>query len=412
MNPQDPAHAIFQRWNRRAFVQTLGLGAAAAAGVAGKVLGQNQPQVPIAGFEKAPTTPEASKGWKPVSDRRVRVGIVGYGVCKFGAAFSFQDHPNVEIVAVSDLVPSQCDELAKVCRCSKTYPSLEELVKDDRIEAVFVATDAPSHARHCEEVLRHGKHVASAVPAVFGSLEDADRLYDAVKRSGLKYMMFETSCYHEDLHAMRTIYKAGGLGEIVYSEGEYYHYMEQPIPSYKDWRVGLPPQWYPTHSNAYHIGVTGGSFTEVSCLGMKTDIAHFQPGSNRYKNSFGTEVALFKTSEGGMSRMAVSWNTPGDEGERGRVRGQRGAFHDRYQGLEKNLPVTERPPLPPTVDRGGHGGSHGYLMNEFVTAVIQDRQPLVNIAMALNMTVAGIVAHQSALKNGELLKIPQYKWPA
>jgi hypothetical protein len=57
---------------------------------------------------------------------------------------------------------------------------------------------------------------------------------------------------------------------------------------------------------------------------------------------------------------------------------------------------------------GGHGGSHGYLMNEFVTAILEDREPLVNIAWALNLTVAGIVAHQSALKDGELMKIPQF----
>ena len=59
------------------------------------------------------------------------------------------------------------------------------MVKDDRIEAVFVATDAPSHARHCMEALEHGKHVASAVPAVFGSVDDAHRLHEAVKASGL-----------------------------------------------------------------------------------------------------------------------------------------------------------------------------------------------------------------------------------
>ena len=47
-------------------------------------------------------------------------------------------------------------------------------------------------------------------------------------------------------------------------------------------------------------------------------------------------------------------------------------------------------------------------MNEFVTAILEDRKPLVDIAKALNMTVAGIVAHQSALKDGELLKIPQF----
>jgi hypothetical protein len=106
--------------------------------------------------------------------------------------------------------------------------------------------------------------------------------------------------------------------------------------------------------------------------------------------------------------MAVSWDTPGDGGERGRIRGQRGTFYGRYQGLEKNLPDTKRPPLPPKVEAGGHGGSHGHLMNEFVTAILEDRKPLVDVALALNMTVAGIVAHQSTLKDGELMKIPEY----
>ena len=42
-------------------------------------------------------------------------------------------------------------------------------------------------------------------------------------------------------------------------------------------------------------------------------------------------------------------------------------------------------------------------------SILQERQPLVDIASALNMTVAGIVAHRSALKDGELMKIPQYR---
>jgi predicted dehydrogenase len=390
---------------RRSFLQAIGVGAA-AVGAAGEPPPEKKP---IQGFEKATDDPNASKDWKPVSDRKIRVGIVGYGVCQFGAAFSFQHHPNVQVTAVSDLFPDRCSELAKACRCAKTYPSLEELVKDDTIEAVFLATDAPSHARHAIEVLGRGKHVVSAVPAVFGSLEDADKLFEAVKKSGRKYMMFETSYFHEDTHAMRRIYDAGGFGKLIYSEGEYYHYMQDPIPSYKDWRVGLPPQWYPTHSNAYYVGVTAGSFTEVSCMGMPSKIEWLKAENNVYKNPFGTEIALFRTSEGGMSRMAVSWDTPGAGGEMGRIRGQKGSFYGRYEGLEKNLPATRRPPIPPGVEAGGHGGSHGYLMNEFVTAILEDRKPLVDIAQALNMTVAGIVAHQSALKDGERMKIPQYK---
>jgi hypothetical protein len=155
--------------------------------------------------------------------------------------------------------------------------------------------------------------------------------------------------------------------------------------------------------------VTGGSFTEVSCLGMPSRLPHLQAANNRYRNPFGTEIALFRTSEGGMARMAVSWDTPGASGEMGRVRGQRGTFYGKYEGLEQQLPPTKRPPLPPGVAGGGHGGSHGYLTDEFVTAILQDRPPLIDIVMALNLTVSGIVAHQSALKGGERLKIPQYK---
>ena len=155
--------------SRRSFLQILGASTAALT----LPLASSSADKTIQGFEKTPNDPNASHGWKPISDRKLRVGIVGYGVCKFGAEFGFQNHPNVEVVAVSDLFPDRCAQLAKACRCGKTYSSLEELVKDDRIEAVFVATDAPNHAKHCMEVLKHGKHVGSAVPAVFGSLEEA-----------------------------------------------------------------------------------------------------------------------------------------------------------------------------------------------------------------------------------------------
>lgn len=389
---------------RRSFLQVAGLGGAAL----GLAAAGQETAPPIQGFEQAPEDPAAARGWQPVSDRRLRVGIAGYGVCRFGAAFGFQDHPNVEVVAVSDLVPERCTALARECRCATTYPSLEKLSEDDRIEAVFVATDAPSHARHCIELLGRGKHVACAVPAVFGLLEQADELLAAVKASGRKYMMFETSCFHDDLHAMRVIHRAGGFGRLVYAEGEYYHYMEQPIDSFRGWRIGLPPQWYPTHSNAYHVGVGGGRFTEVSCLGIPSRVAHLQPANNVYQNRFGTEVALFRTSEGGMARMAVSWDTPGMSGELGRLRGDLGSYYGKYEGLAKGLPAIRRPPLPPGVAAGGHGGSHGYLTDEFVSAILQDREPLVGIVPALAMTVAGIVAHQSALKDGERLKIPEY----
>jgi predicted dehydrogenase len=393
--------------SRRSFFKTMGLGVA-AMGMHTASAGQAPPK--IQGFEEESADPNAAQRWEPVSDRKIRVGIVGYGVCRFGAAFSFQDHPNVEVAAVSDLFPDRCQALAQACRCERTYPSLEEMVRDDSIEAIFCATDAPSHARHCIEVLKHGKHAATAVPAVFGSLEQADELLETVKTTGLKYMMFETSCFRADCYAMRQIYKAGGFGRIVYSEGEYYHYHgDGSLGSYKNWRQGIPPLWYPTHSTAYYIGVTDQAYTSVSCVGFESGSSHFRPGANTYDNLKTDEVALFETTEGGMSRMLKCRSTLSKGGETGRVFGEKGWMDGLdYRGAMKNLPDVTRPPLPPGVKTGGHGGSHGPLMNEFVLSILQDRKPLVDIIQSLNMTVPGVVAHQSALKNGERMKVPRY----
>src|SRR5262245_55766507 len=109
--------------SRRSFLAATSLGAA----VAGLPTTTRAAEKIIQGFEQATDAADASKGWQPVSDRKIRVGLVGHGVCKFAAVFGFQSHPNVEVAAVSDLIPERCAELAKVTRCGRTYPSLEEL---------------------------------------------------------------------------------------------------------------------------------------------------------------------------------------------------------------------------------------------------------------------------------------------
>jgi hypothetical protein len=185
---------------RRSFLGTTAAAMAATQTLVNRARGAEA----IPGFDQTKTDFDPTKAWKPFSDRKIRVGLVGYGLCQFSAQFDFQNHPNVEVVAVSDLFPDRCAALAARVKCPKTYPSLEEMVKDDKIEAIFVATDAPSHARHCLAVLNHGKHVCTAVPAFRGDIEDAQRLLEGVRKNrGLVYAMFETSVFHDDLSAMK-----------------------------------------------------------------------------------------------------------------------------------------------------------------------------------------------------------------
>ncbi len=407
---------------RRSFLRTTATALVATHSLINRAGGAEA----IPGFDQTKTDYDWAKAWQPFSDRKIRVGLVGYGYCKFSAQFEFQHHPNVEVVAVSDLLPDRCAALTAHVKCQKTYPSLEEMVKDDNIEAIFVATDAPSHAKHCIEALTHGKHVCTAVPAFRGDIEDAEKLLACVrKNSGLVYAMFETSVFHDDLHAMRKLYAADVFGRLVYSEGEYCHphSLGTPsLPSYKDWRKNGCPMWYPTHATAYYIGVTHGSFLDVSCQGTAAfDKSKRQP--NAIGNLFNSEVGLFRTREGGLSRIAIC-GSQGEYLEAGRIRGEYAGYDSHNgkadgfvgdaagkqrlkQAMEKGV-QTKKHALPSGVAAGGHGGSHGYLMDDFIDAILRGRKPAVSVIDALNMTVPGYYAHLSALKDGETLKIPQY----
>lgn len=402
--------------SRRSF-----LTASAAALAAGRdVLKSAQGAEIIPGFDQTSTDYDRTKEWKPFSDRKVRLGIVGHGLCKFGLAFDLQNHPNVELVAVSDLFPDRLADMARKAKCEKTYPSLEEMVKDDSIEAIFCATDAPAHARHAILCMEHGKHVATAVPAFRGDIDDAQRLLECCrKNAGLVYAMFETSVFHDDLYAMEKLFAANVFGRIVYSEGEYCHPHSlgaPPLGSHGDWRKNGCPMWYPTHATAYYVGVTHKGFVDVSCQGT-ADFDESRQVPNKIGNIFTSEVGLFRTAEGGLSRMIVC-KSQGEYLEAGRLRGEYGGFNKSFTGdatgkkrydeaLGQGLQL-KKYALPPGVKPGGHGGSHGYLGDDFIDAILRGRRPAVDVIDALNMTVPGYYAHLSATKDGETVKVPQF----
>ncbi|MDX1759230.1 MAG: hypothetical protein R3306_06350, partial [Arenibacter algicola] len=56
----------------------------------------------------------------------------------------------------------------------------------------------------------------------------------------------------------------------------------------------------------------------------------------------------------------------------------------------------------------GHGGSHPHLVHEFVNALVQDQAPYPNAKQSANITCVGILAHESALNGGEIIKMPEF----
>jgi len=60
------------------------------------------------------------------------------------------------------------------------------------------------------------------------------------------------------------------------------------------------------------------------------------------------------------------------------------------------------------IQGGGHGGSHPHMVHEFLSAMVDNRDPWPNATRSANWTCVGICAHQSALKGGEIVRLPDF----
>ncbi len=391
------------------------------------------------------------------SKRHVRIGVVGGG---FGAEFQWHLHPNCTVTAVCDLREERVEKLKRVYQCDTGYRDYHAFLKHPDLDAVALFTPAPFHARMAVEALKFGRHVISAVPAGM-SVEELEELLDTVRQTGMKYMMAETSRYRPEVLTCIEWAKEGRFGEIFYSESEYHHtglgpyaygstfdcqscdfiraidkvkegaaVPDQLVPT---WSYAYPPMLYPTHCTGMIVPVTGERLTEVSAHGWGND--HEMLRKNFYDNNpFIHTVALFKTSRGHCSRISIGWNIAAHGTERALFYGDRMSFimarpegspdtvvqqkfregnpFGVFGGHTETVPYQqadyfERLPEPLRIATG-HGNSHSFITHEFVSAILEDRHPEVNVWEAVAYTMPGVIAHKSALAGGACMKIRDY----
>ena len=393
----------------------------------------------------AETTP---KGDRP-APKRVRIGVVGGG---FGAAFQWHLHPHCRVTAVCDVRPNRLQKLQRVYGCNNAFKEYREFLKHPELDAVALFTPAPFHVEMGVEALNAGKHLISAVPAGM-SVEELEKLLATVKRTGSKYMMAETSYFRPEVLTCMEWARQGKFGTIFYSESEYHHpgsieysygdgfdcqscllrkageaWKGERVPT---WAHGYPPMLYPTHCTGMIVPVTGERLVEVVAHGWGD--GHECLKMNFYNNNpFWHTVAMFKTSGGHSARVSIGWHIAAGGTERGLFYGDRmsyimarpekspntvviqedkpGSRYGIYSGdikLEAYAQPNHLEKLPESLRvESGHGGSHTFITHEFISAIVEDRHPLVNVWEAVAYTMPGVIAHKSALAGGACLKIP------
>ena len=155
---------------------------------------------------------------------QLNVAVVGLG---FGAKFVplFLDRPGVESVSICDTDAERLGRVADICDVRETFTDVEEVLTSREIDAVYLAAGIPDHAKHTLAVLESGKHCACAVPMAT-AIEDVQAIVALRQKTGLNYMMMETSVYTRPFFYAMELMAKGESGRVQFLRGAHYQDME------------------------------------------------------------------------------------------------------------------------------------------------------------------------------------------
>src|SRR5437868_3531363 len=132
----------------------------------------------------------------------MNIALFGSGWIQNIHARAVRDHPDGDLVAVTNWREESMGTLAETFEIPRTTTRWEELAEDPSIDAVVVATPNALHAEQTIACLRAGKHVLVEKPMAT-SVEDCDRMTAASRESRRRLMVGHCWRFHEKVIAMR-----------------------------------------------------------------------------------------------------------------------------------------------------------------------------------------------------------------
>lgn len=371
------------------------------------------------------------------------VAVVGLG---FGSEFIpiYRSHPAVSRVLAVDASPERRAEVAVAFGLDRDDSrSFEQVLSDRSVDAVHILTPVHLHAEMVLQALDAGKHVACAVPMAT-TLDDLARIRRARTASGTQYMMMETAAYTREFLQVQAWYP-DTFGELTLYRG--FHI--QNLDGYPTYWQGFPPMHYLTHALSPILALLDTTVTSVVAHGAGRLEKSRRTGG--FDNEYPAEVGLFRLNKSDVlaevtmafaqnarpytegfclygSDFGVEWPSDNEgpltvfdmagpaAGSRGnRVTAREIAPPVVVRGLPPELHAFTRrtevllPGMPkPVLVEPHHGGSHPFLVHEFIQSVIERREPFIGADRAAAWTAPGICAHESAMRGGVPIEVPQF----
>ena len=368
-----------------------------------------------------------------MTGNKANVAMIGLG---FGAEFIpiYQKHPNANVYAICQRNTEKLSKVGDHFKIEKRYTDYAEVLKDPNVDFVHINSPIPDHAWMSLEALKAGKHVMCTVPMAT-TIDECKQIVELVKKTKLKYMMAETVVYSREFLFIKEMYTKGELGKIQHLAASH----PQDMDGWPAYWEKMIPMHYATHVVSPCLGLVNGIAEYVSCFGsgaVREDIAR------KSGNKFAVESCHIKIKDSDI--VAHIWRFLYDVARQYResfdVYGTKKSFEWTLVEGEPHVLHTAKKPeheiaskveipdfahlLPEPIRQftrsiqdaahlsfvqgGGHGGSHPHLVNEFLRALVDNRDPWPNAVQSANWTCVGICAHDSALKGGAIVKLPEF----
>jgi len=359
----------------------------------------------------------------------MRIGILGAGRGAYLGQI-LDRYPGARVVALCDHDAVRLEQgRQRLPNLEAAYLNLDGWYNHD-FELAVIANDATAHAAHAIRALAQGRHVLSEVVAC-NTLAEAVALARAVDEANRSaspavYAFAENCCTMRPTLEIKRLYRAGDLGEYQYGECEYVHdctggWPRMTYGNPDHWRNWLPATGYCTHALGPMLDITGTR--PVRCVGFTTPNRLGQL-VGRQGDDMGVFVcqmdngAVTKCLTGLALRREPALHWYSLYGTRGTAENQRGLGEELlHVYLEQDRGAlygrSYVPAFPYPLDwvrqASGHGGADEYMVDALMHALLEGSPPPIDLYMALDMTLPGILAHRSALQGSIPLEVPNLR---
>jgi len=315
---------------------------------------------------------------------KVKVGIIGLGGIGQIHLEKFKAFPEkVQIVAVSDVVPSLVGDTAKKYG-AEGYGDSDKLLDRKDVDAVSICVPNYLHAQVAVAAAEAGKHILLEKPIAV-TLNEADAIISAVEKSGVKLMLGFNQLFNPMIIQTKKLIEAGRLGKISLVKTQYVRNLSGFSREKFGWRANVKQVGggVLTESGAHRISLSrflGGDVERVSAFTKRLvmDI-----------DAEDTAVVLLDYKRGGLGTVICSWAAEfrGPEWEKIEVYGTEGSvigYGDTRQGLAHlefsnvNIPEYGRihSYFPPSNIFTGGFDSYKNEIEHFLDCITTDTDPI------------------------------------